>query len=115
MRKNKNLEWYAFEYDWNKKDIIRINVLNSGFVEDLVKRIKRDKITTYNKLKEAIKRELMYHYWCKAEHEIMVYDLFPKAKDLEKGIKIDVWYQLEPNLDRIVEYVIKELELEFLN
>ena len=32
-------------------------------------------------------------------------------KDIENAIKIDVWYQLEPNLDRIVEYINNKMEL----
>ena len=113
-RRNKNLEWYAFEYDWNNKGLIRTNVLGERFVEDILKRIKRDKIDTYEKLKEGIKRELMYYYWSKAEHEVMVTDLFPRNYEdfQEQAVKIDVWYQLEPNLDRIVEYVIKNLNIE---
>ena len=111
VRRNKNLEWFAFEYDFNKRDVVRINVLGTYFAEDMLKRVKRDKLTTYNDIKEGIKRELMYHYWCKAEHEILVTDLFPK--DFEKeSVKLDVWFQLEPNLDRITEYVIRELKLE---
>lgn len=113
-RRNKNLEWYAFEYDWNNKQLVRTNVLGERFVEDILKRIKRDKITTYEALKEGIERELMYYYWSKAEHEVMVTDLFPRNYEEfeEQAVKIDIWYQLEPNLDRICEYVIRELLIE---
>ena len=80
-RKNIKLEWYAFEYDWNSKSLIRTNVLGDRFVENIQKKIKRDKIDNYESLKEAV--------------------------------KIDIWYQLEPNLDRIVEYIIRELDIKF--
>lgn len=115
MRKRK-LEWYAFEYDFNNRKVQRINVLRDTIRDEIIKRLKSKKdywsITDYNSLKENVKRILMSYYWCRAEHEILVTDLFPK--DFEKeAVKLDVWYQLEPNLDRIVEYVIKELEIEF--
>jgi len=114
-KKNKDLKWYAFYYDWNGHKLERTNVLGPRFTEDILKRIKRDKINTYEDLKEGIKRELMYYYWSKAEYEVLVTDLFPKDYEdfCNNSIKIDIWYQLEPNLDRIVEYVIKELNIEF--
>ena len=71
-RKNKDLKWYAFRYDWNKQGLEVINVLGVSFAEDLLKRIKRDKISTYEELKEGIKRELMYIYWSRAEYEVLV-------------------------------------------
>ena len=115
MVKTKNLEWYAFMYDWNKQELVRTNALGTRFVEDIQTRIKRDNINSYEGLKEGIKRELMYYYWCRAEYEVMVTDLFPRDfEEFEKkAVKIDIWYQLEPNLDRITEYVNKELGLGF--
>ena len=114
-RKNIKLEWYAFEYDWNKKELVRVNVLGKRFIENIQKVIKRDKINNYESLKSAIRRELIYYYWCKSEHEVMVTDLFPRNyEEFENNaVKIDIWYQLEPNLDRIVEYVIKEMNIKF--
>lgn len=114
-RKNIKLEWYAFEYDWNSKSLIRTNVLGDRFVENIQKKIKRDKIDNYESLKEAVRGELIYYYWSKSEHEVMVTDLFPRNYEdfLEQAVKIDIWYQLEPNLDRIVEYVIRELDIKF--
>ena len=50
----------------------------------------------------------MWYYWSKSEWEILVSDLHlhtPKHK-IEK---IDIYYQLEPNLDRITEYMINNL------
>ena len=114
-RKNKKLEWYAFRYDWNSHNLVQFNVLGERFAEDILKRIKRDKISNYEDLKEGIRRELMYHYWSKAEYEVLVTDLFPKDYEdfCKSSIKIDVWYQLEYNLDRIVEYIMKELQIEY--
>lgn len=111
-RKNKNLEWYAFREDFNRNELERFNVLGTWFAEDILKRIKRDKIDSYDKLKNEIRSELMYHYWSKAEHEVIVRGLHYR-EDRDNEFKIDVWYQLEKNLDRITEYVMKELNIEF--
>lgn len=103
----KKLEWYALEYDFNTTKLKKINVLNERIIEDLKKRIKRDKISNYKDLKSAVTSEMRYRYWCKAEHEMLVSDLWNDGEE-----KIDVWYQIELNIDRICEYVIKELKLK---
>lgn len=100
----KHLEWYVLEKDSNTRELIRINVLNDYRVDEIMKRIKKEKAKTYEEIKEIIKRELMYYYWCKTEHEVLISGLFDD--NLENAEKIDIWYQLEPNLDRIVEYFI---------
>ena len=100
----KNLEWYAFREDSNTRKLTRFNILNDYRVDEIMKRIKKEKATTYEGIKSIIRRELMYYYWSKCEHEVLVSGLFDT--DLDEAEKIDVWYQLEPNLDRIVEYFI---------
>ena len=111
--KKAELEWYAFRYDSNERKIKFINVL-SGMEEDIVKKIKKgskDKwkpVTDYKSFKDYIKSELMYYYWSKSEHEVVVSGLY--NKDTEE--KHDIWWQLEPNLDRICEYIINKLNLK---
>jgi hypothetical protein len=111
-RKNKNLVWYAFREDFNSNELERFNVLYSSFADEILKRVKRNKIDTYDKFKEQVRSILMYNYWSKSEHEVLVTSLSYRP-DRDKVSKIDVWYQLEPNLDRICEYIIRELLLEF--
>lgn len=53
----------------------------------------------------------MYYYWSKCEAEIAVGGLF--IKSIEELEKIDIYSQLQPNLDRITEYVIKEMGFRF--
>jgi hypothetical protein len=115
MRKRK-LEWYAFRYEWNKHELVFINVLEN-MEEDIIKKIKKgakDKwkpVTDYNSFKDWIKADLMYYYWSKSEHEVIIADLFDN-KDEARWEKHDIWWQLEPNLDRICEYIINRLELD---
>ena len=114
--KNVKLEWYAFRYDSNKQKLVFTNVLN-GMEEEIAKKIRKGKkdnykpVYNYETFKDYIKGDLMYHYWCKAEHEVVIGDLFHCMEDdLEKH---DIWWQLEPNLDRICEYIIGEMRIVF--
>ena len=109
MKKNKQLEWNVFVEDFNTKQIKKYNVFNSEFNEELLKKIKKKEINTYGELKEFLKRWFMYRYWCKCEWEVLIGGLFADIKDF---IKVDVWQQLLINLDRITEYVIRELEIQ---
>lgn len=102
--KNANLEWYAL-YEVNGEIKYR-NIMRPEFKEEIPKRIKNGKIRSYKDLKEYLKREFIYHYWCKVEYELIVTPMSCKG-----GLRIDVWSQLEPNLDRITEYVIREMNL----
>ena len=117
--KNIKLEWYAFRYEWNEHKLKFINVL-SGWEEDIAKKIKKgakDKwkpVTDYDSFKDWIKSELMYYYWSKSEHEVIIADLVDN-KDEARWEKHDIWWQLEPNLDRICEYIINKMEIEFKN
>ena len=104
------LEWYAIREDFNKRKIVNYNVL-SGWENEIKKARKNKKFNDYASLKEWLKREFMYYYWSKAEHEICVGGLF--VKSTEELEKIDIYRQLEPNLDRITEYVIKEIGFRF--
>lgn len=101
--KSIKLEWYAFRYSNGK--LTFINVLN-GIEEEIAKKVKGKSILTKKDLKEYLKRDLMYYFWSKAEHEFLIFDT-----NNERGEKHDIWWQLEPNLDRITEYVNYTMEL----
>lgn len=115
--KNVNLEWYAFRYDSNRKKIVYINVL-AGMEDEIAKKVRKgakDKwnpVINYNTFKEWIKRKLMYYYWCKSEHECLIGDWC--ANPEETFEKHDIWWQLEPNLDRICEYIIQKMQLNLI-
>lgn len=113
---NIKLQWYGFRYDINKRKLVFTNVL-AYMEEKIVEKVKKGKkdnwkpVYDYNTFKDYIKSELMYHYWSKSEHECLIGDLCSNPEPtLEKH---DIWWQLEPNLDRIVEYIIRELDIKF--
>lgn len=102
------LEWHVLRWDFNQ-GLKAYNVFSNSTVEDIRKLRKNGKIQTRQDLKEWLKRDLMYHYWSKAEHEMVVGPLF--GKDIAKYEKVDVWRQLEPNLDNITDYIIGAMGL----
>ena len=106
--KRKLLSWFAFYSDFNSENLKRVNVLQ-GMEDDIKNRVKKEKITDREKFKETIRTMLMSRYWSRAEWEVFVGGLFQKN---DKVQKIDVWYQLEPNLDNIVDYIISVLKLD---
>lgn len=113
--KNIKLEWYAFRYDWNSHKLVFTNVL-AYMEEEIAKKVRKGKkdnwkpVYNYETFKEWLKGEFMYYYWSKAENEVMIGDLFCKENELEKH---DIWWQLEPNLDRICEYIINTMQIKF--
>ena len=114
--KNVKLEWYAFLYDWNKHKLVFINVLE-GMEQEIAKKVKKGKkdnwypVYDYNSFKTWIKLPLMHDYWSKIEVECLIGDVCNNPEPtLEKH---DIWWQLEPNLDRICEYIIKEMRIEW--
>lgn len=101
---DKKLEWNVLIEDFNTHKINPYNILGTHFMENF----KKEKIESLEDLKEFIDQWARYHYWSRTEYEIMVGGLFAKIDEFKK---IDVYYQISMNLDRIVEYVNKELGL----
>ena len=117
--KTGKLEWYCLEWDFNKKQPRMINIMLYIDIDDLKKKIRYrgKKPTKYNsvknrdELREYLRREFIYYFWSKCEHEIIV-NSWP-CNDASTEAKIDVFFQIEPNLDVITEYVIHKLKLDF--
>lgn len=97
------LEYYAIYQNFNTQNIERINVLNG-----LEKGINFEKIENKAELKKILKITLMSQFWSRAEYEVMIGGLFSKKDEFEK---IDIWYQLEPNLDIITDYVARKMNI----
>lgn len=113
--KNVNLEYWVFYLDMNSHQPKRINILE-GMEQDIAKHIRSSKnswrhIKDRLTLKDYLKNEFMYHYWSKSEMEYLVHGFF--KKDCEKATKLDVWYQIELNLDMITNYVIDKMQIKF--
>ena len=105
--KNKKLEWYTLNRDFNSNKLYHFNIFYQDFIDNLYKKYKNKEINSLDDLKNFI---LSYcrTYWCRREYEILVGDLSSKENEF---IKIDVFSQVEMNIDRITEYVNNELEI----
>lgn len=108
--KKSNLEWYVLRYDFNRNEIIQYNVM-SGIAELIGRKVRNGTIYNKETLREFLKRKFMHDYWCRSEHELLVCKL--GSVTTVNAEKIDVWRQLEMNLDRIVEYVNLRCDLKF--
>lgn len=98
----------------NKNKVENYNIFSNDFKNNLYKKIKTKKITNYNELKEDVNKWAMYHYWSKTECEMAIGPLwFNKLEDLKQFEKIDMYRQIEMNLDRIVEYIINTMQIKF--
>ena len=105
--KNKKLEWYTLNWDFNSNKLYHFNIFYQDFIDNLYKKYKNKEINNLDDLKTFILNYCRI-YWCRREYEILVGDLSSKEDEF---IKIDVFSQVEMNIDRITEYVNNELEI----
>lgn len=106
--KNKKLEWYVLNWDFNANKVVTYNIFYQDYIDRLYKAYKKKEITTKEQLKDFTLR-YCFQYRSRVEYEIMVGDVFSKEDELEK---IDIYYQIEMNIDRIVDYVNNELDMK---
>ena len=111
MKKNTTFKYYAMNYDVNRRGIKYINVLNREEIKEIERDVKKGKITTRGAFKESLRLNLKHRYWARRECEMSIGDLY--EKDLNKYEKIDVYDQIEPNLDLITDYVINKMGIKF--
>lgn len=103
------LEWNVLIYDLNSRKIKLYNIFRNDFILEIRNKSKSKKIKTYLELKEYINNWAKYYYWSKTEYEIAVGGLFSEYPD--EFEKIDIYKQIEMNLDRITEYVNNKLQI----
>lgn len=96
------LKWYELIHDFNGDKIKMFNIFNSLNFRWGVERAVKN-YTTYEKFKDDIKGSLMYSFGYKVEYEIACSGLFEKSE----RHKIDVYYQVLPNLDILTNYIFE--------
>ena len=99
-----NLEWYVYYYDINSSQLKTFNIFNHRGFKNAIEEIFK-KYYSMEEFKKAVKSELMYYFWSKAEWEIVISDWF--GKQVEK--KIDVYDQVMLNWDRFIEWLYHKL------
>lgn len=66
------------------------------------------KPSTKEEWKEFIRKEGKYRYWARCEYEIIISPWPPQKKDV--NVKVDVWQQIENNLELIVKLLMEEYD-----
>lgn len=115
------LEWYCMEWDFNADKPCMFNIMRAINIEDLRKKLRYkgkkpneyNSIKNYEELKKYLKNAFFYRFWRKSEHEMIVKS-WPCA-DKSPEVKVDVYDQILPNLERIAEYVVQKLKIHFEN
>ena len=97
------LKWYVIYHDFNNDKIESFNIFHSSNFRDGVEK-ELKKYTDFESFKKEIKNWLMYSFWSKSEYEIICSGLFEKSEQY----KIDIYYQVLPNLDILANYIIDE-------
>ena len=98
---SREIKYYAMYYDFNAREIRKTNVIHEDTLKRLQDMVKKGKIKDRLQFRQCLRGEFMYRYWSKREWEISVGDLY--EEDLNKYKKIDVYDQLEDNLDVITD------------
>lgn len=105
------MEWYTLNYDFNAKKIYNYNIFNNAkFIRGVDELLSN--FITFDDFLEKLEREVKYCFWSKREYEISVGDAF--EEDINKYTKIDVAYQILPNIKALAKYII-EFHNENLN
>lgn len=93
------MEWNVFHSDFNTGKIVSYNVLKGR--EEFIKELKV-KFASKEEFSRALRSEMMYYYWSKAEWEVLI-SPWCGRKDADM-IKVDVFWQIDLNWDRFVDY-----------
>lgn len=94
------LEWNVYRYDINYKKMKVFNIFeHGGFSTDFHKLCNKD--NNEEDFADKLKRILLYYYWSKSEHEIII---FPWLGDRDTGQKIDIYSQVMINWEHFLNY-----------
>lgn len=101
-----NLKWYVLLHNFNNDKIVHYNIFNNGNVWNerigLPKILK--KYVSFEEFKEDLELIFKYSFQSKMEYEIYASGVSARSETY----KLDVWYQIEPNLDLIARYIIEK-------
>lgn len=107
MKTNKK-QFNVLIWDFNQKGLISYDVL-PYFRREYTSLEKNERPITREQWVEFVRRKGMYMYWSRCEYEFLVCQ-WPPLPDLneEKHIKIDVWQQIENNLNIVIDLLMTE-------
>lgn len=98
--------WYVYIIDFNTTKLKKYDVM-PYFLECAKKQ--KFKSSDLEKCKKFIRKEGMYMFWSRCEWEVLICP-WPSIRDI--SFKIDVWDQIEMNLDNFTMIFIENLNKE---
>jgi len=125
MNEKNQMIWNVYDHDINGREIKIYNVFkHHSFREDVEKLLKEN--LTYDEFSEKLNRIARYHFWSRAECEIVITSWVPHIDNeeldrlnkereerrtyryyvnLDVGEKVDFYDQLHLNWERFAKYV----------
>lgn len=119
------MTWNVYDHDINGKEIRTYNVFKCSSFNKDVEELLKEKVT-YAEFDEMLNRIAQYHFWSRAECEVVITSWVPHIDNeeldrlneerekrrtrcyhinLDVGKKIDYYDQLHLNWERFVQYV----------
>ena len=104
MDKENKPIWNVYRYDVNARKIYIFNVFDHGGFWEYIKKLFNtpEKEMSREYFNERLKSELMFYYWSKCEHEIIV---APWIGSDDAAIKVDIYDQVMNNWEHFSNYV----------
>jgi hypothetical protein len=96
-------EFNVLQWEFNDKKPSYYDVL-PYFRQEYKSCKKKDRPITKEQWVEFVRRKGKYRYWARCEYEVIVSQWPPT----DKSYKLDVWEQIEANLDLIVKILMEE-------
>lgn len=104
-----NLEFYALMWSSISKAPKMENILQQHYVEKIIAGLYENKVTNKEEIKKELNSAFTHEYWGRYQYEIEV----AARGEQDKFETVDVYKQLSPNLDLIVDYVYSKLYKSF--
>ena len=95
--------FYVLNWDFNSDELEQYDVL-PYFRECYKKLNKNRRPVTVNEWKDFVKNKGMYQFWGRCQYEVIITG-WPLQKN---KVKVDVWKQIEMNIDVIVSILMEE-------
>ncbi len=95
--------WNVYRYDVNGRKIEKFNIFDHySFAKDFAE-LKKERLNE-EQFAEKLNRILMYYFWCKYEHEVIVGE-YSNLQDRAE-VRVDIYDQIQMNWSAFVDYCI---------
>lgn len=98
------LTWNVYRFNINSQSMEVYDIFFGDYFEDKFKKLYKECDKNRDAFEELVKRELMYHFWCRAEYEIIIAP-WCGCRNEKAAQKIDIYEQIKINWVPFIEYV----------